>query len=68
MKCYHCSYLAGAHDPACPKLPDNVESLSIWTDGWYEGRVGMPMTPDMGPAWKLGYLRGEIALEEAQNS
>jgi hypothetical protein len=67
-RCHYCAWSGGKHDDACPS---SVKSnMAFWRAGWTAGRSGKERALGYGdhPAYNLGYLRGEVALEEAQNS
>ncbi len=66
-KCHCCGWFEGHHDPNCPaKTAKNSPMMKIWEQGWNDGRSGEQSVGD-NPAYKLGYVNGTCALEEAQN-
>jgi hypothetical protein len=63
VRCYYCDR-QGGHDPNCPELvPENLES---WQLGQSHGRGGQDPLSD-SPVYVMGWLRGNVALEEAEN-
>lgn len=69
MSCRICGYHDGHHDTKTPRpevSDDRVSDMLVWDKGYEDGRSGEPESnPD--PRYMLGYLRGEIAAEEAEN-
>jgi len=61
MDCYYCGWKNGHHDPNCPQEKNND-----WEQGYSDGRAGLPNQRD-DPVYLLGYGRGVVALEEAEN-
>ncbi len=67
-RCYSCGQNGNTHDRACPKRADaTTAEKADYSDGWDLGRSGKDMPSTASPAFRLGYLKGESALEEAQN-
>ena len=67
-KCVLCRWERGAHDPACPEVAeDKQQALKDNRRGYYDGRGGFDMADSETPSYKLGYLCGVVALEEAEN-
>lgn len=62
--CWKCGWNGGGHDPVCPELiPAN---RADYDRGYSRGRAGKPKESD-SPAYSLGWLKGESALEAAEN-
>lgn len=72
MNCYYCRRNAingdQFHDLACP-VDQGHEKMDVWEYGFKHGRKGSDyvITINQGPAFTLGFLVGQIALEEAEN-
>ena len=66
MGCHYCGYHNDNHSPDCPK--DSPELMRNWQEGWNAGHRG-ETPPDEGgdPRYGMGFLRGVVALEAAQN-
>lgn len=75
MRCIYCNYgtkdnkPVSYHSDACPLASGQLdESKKIAFDaGYREGRAGRPRS-NQEPDYRLGYLRGEAALESHENS
>lgn len=65
MQCHYCGYRNGGHDSLCPK-PGTPE-MAEWDRGWREGRRGKESPTGASKLFKMGWGRGNIALEESQN-
>lgn len=75
MRCQFCnrgtndSRPPTSHDPGCPftngKL-DRSKEIAFDT-GWKHGRSGQKPLNQEDPSYMLGFLRGEAALEAAEN-
>lgn len=64
-RCHYCGFYHGRHHRDCP-TPGTPE-MDRWRAGYDDGRSDcMRMNAD--PAYELGYLRAEVAREEAQNN
>lgn len=63
-ECRFCRRVAGSHNIACPK--DDKDAQSCFDSGWGDGRAGRKAVTE-NPAYVLGYLKGEAALEAAAN-
>ena len=50
----------------CPG--DDSRKQVLWHKGWDEGRSGELHPSEDDPTFVLGFIQGEVALEEAQNS
>lgn len=64
-----CSYCRGSfeHNPNCPKsAPNNFGRRTRWMEGYSDGRRGSSSNSE-DPSYSLGYDRGLVALEEAEN-
>jgi hypothetical protein len=62
--CKFCRYHAGGHAEDCPRdLPGATERFD---EGFLAGRAGDERSSS-DAAYRYGYLRGEVALESAQN-
>lgn len=59
--CYFCGWREGKHDPYCPRK-ETVE----WKEGKSDGRSGKDAA-HRGPVYQLGFGRGVVAREEAEN-
>jgi hypothetical protein len=67
-RCHFCHWGHGGHDEACPEVAKNKERAH--TDrrrGWDDGRAGKAMPEAENRTYKLGWVMGTAALEEAQN-
>ena len=69
--CYYCAWRNGHHDPHCPQRQLHSETVfvlhkTLWEAGYKKGRGGQEPTND-DPVYMLGYGRGVVALEEAEN-
>jgi hypothetical protein len=65
MSCYFCGWHKGGHSPNCPAGDRAAEAR--FRKGWDEGKSGALNPSSDEPAFVLGFHRGEVALEEAQN-
>ena len=65
MRCQYCGYRLGQHNPNCPK-PGSV-AMEIWQRGERDGRAGKELALHTLESYQLGWIQGNIALEEAQN-
>lgn len=64
QRCWKCGRGGGNHDLVCPEVvPSN---LTEYERGYNQGRSGKPRGSDV-PAYRLGYRKGEAALEAAEN-
>jgi len=67
-RCHLCDWLDGHHDKACPEIAtDKPRALADQRRGWDDGRAGRVMRPSESATYRLGWIRGTSALEEAQN-
>ena len=64
QRCWKCGWNGIAHDPACPEVA--TEKRVEYDRGYKQGRAGKDSESD-DPSYRLGYCKGESALEEAQN-
>lgn len=69
MRCSRCAWEQG-HDPSCPEQIQDVALkeavLRDYDEGYRAGRSGLEIRSNKGP-YKLGWGRGVVALEEAEN-
>lgn len=67
-RCHLCHWTQGCHDGACPEVSDDKpRALIDRRRGWNDGRAGNDMPAAESAAYKLGWVHGTSALEEAQN-
>lgn len=67
MDCLDCGWKEGGHDPACPGLaPEDLERRAQYKNGRSDGRQAKSQASS-DPTYLLGYHKGIVALEEAQN-
>jgi hypothetical protein len=73
MPCRFCGFYNGAHrctaTVTCPTLLEGVEkqvALARFEAGKTDGRTGLSQA-DTDPHYVMGWLRGESALEAAEN-
>ena len=70
MRCHYCGYDGGKHDVVCPEsfTGDAKEQVrKEWRAGYDWGRLGNIKPTATSATYSLGWLRGEAALEEAEN-
>ncbi|TSC84313.1 MAG: hypothetical protein G01um101413_608 [Parcubacteria group bacterium Gr01-1014_13] len=68
--CPYCSYGEPGHDKACPESMSGqakVLAQKSCQAGYRQGRSGKPEPTDASASYSLGYGRGIVALEEAEN-
>lgn len=68
MRCPYCAHEEPSHALACPR-PDGKfdrDLREIWEDGYRAGRAGKECM-EQTPTYRLGWGRGVVSLEEAQN-
>jgi hypothetical protein len=73
MDCQFCQRATG-HSSGCPAslpVPDRKAAKAAYHLGWTSGRAGFEPESSFkaGPdeAWKMGWVNGTSALEEAEN-
>ena len=62
LTCRFCGWF-NRHNPNCPVVTKN---RAVWEAGYEAGRKGH-VFDHRNPTWVIGFLQGNIALEEAQN-
>lgn len=74
-RCQYCGYAKGGHDTNCPHPSATLDrprvttpQLEEWERGYRAGRGGQQLTPTAGPVFRMGWTRGDAALDEAGNS
>ena len=69
--CHYCGYGEPGHNVACPDSMMTAAAKAVahksWEAGYQDGRSGKPMRTDASATYSLGYGRGVVALEEAEN-
>jgi hypothetical protein len=68
--CCLCGWYDKGHDKACPELAipeDRKKALSDNQRGYKDGRFGLELSDRETPSYRLGWRRGVVALEEAEN-
>jgi hypothetical protein len=65
MPCRYCRYINGLHHEDCPDGDHEAEQL--FEKGWDEGRGGAGRPSSDKAPYMMGFWRGVIALEEAEN-
>jgi hypothetical protein len=63
--CTRCRHGEGSHDPACPTREAGSEVE--YSLGWEVGRAGEACPEGVHPSFRLGWVNGTVALEEAEN-
>ena len=69
MKCVYCAW-EQSHDSNCPEsqaLKIQGNARLEYNKGYRLGRAGENCPPSMSGIYRLGYQRGVVALEEAEN-
>ena len=68
MRCRYCGYYKGSHALHCPglTLADSEERKSF-DRGYKAGRGGKP-NAESNPAYRMGWVQGDSAADEATNS
>ncbi len=64
-RCFYCRFGNGAHGADCPQ-PGTPE-MAQWKEGYADGRSGKTDSPTGSQSYRMGYIAGECALEEAEN-
>ena len=64
--CYYCGFGHPAHHDACPR--ENPTKQALWRKGWESGRKGLSYQKRADPIFQLGWIKGEVALETAENT
>lgn len=68
-QCWRCNHSGGKHNEACPEGmsgAQKAQAKEFYDKGYRQGRGGKQLA-DPNPSYNLGYLRGVVALEEAEN-
>ena len=66
--CHLCRWDGGHHDSGCPEVvTDRRRALADHRRGWDAGRAGKSLPEAESPAYRLGWLGGTSALDEAEN-
>jgi len=66
--CHLCRWDGGHHDKDCPEIAtDNPRARADHRQGWDAGRAGKSLLSSESAAYRLGWVGGAIALEEAEN-
>jgi hypothetical protein len=66
MPCPSCGFVRGGHHDACPEThPENAADHQA---GKSAGRDRQPYLNAATPAYKLGWVQGDAAADEADNS
>ena len=69
-RCHYCKWERGCHDPACPAIAPQEHrenALEDYRRGAKEGRAGKDLPVMENATYRLGWLSGVVALEEAEN-
>jgi len=67
-RCHLCRWDEGHHDNSCPEIvSDKPRALEDHQRGWGAGRAGKSLPSSESAAYRLGWVGGTIALEEAEN-
>ena len=68
--CHYCGYGEPGHDKACPESMSGeakIRAHKVWEAGYQMARSGRQNPTDPSATYSLGYGRGVVALEEAEN-
>lgn len=67
-QCHLCHWSGGLHDKACPEVAGAPAlALADYRQGWGDGRSGRREPESARATYKLGWIRGTVALEAAEN-
>lgn len=68
VKCSWCGWYKGAHETACPDVAENKEAaIKDYQRGYRVGRSGLDLSDKENATYRLGWGRGLVGLEEAEN-
>jgi len=67
-QCHYCGWHQNGHDKGCPEVVKTKLALKEWEAGYTSGTTGEQLSDDATQAFRLGWLRGNVALEERMNT
>lgn len=72
MNCLFCGWSRAheCHDISCPERASSEDKKQVLADnqrGYRDGRYGLDLSDKENMAYRLGWCRGVVALEEYEN-